>query len=293
MKCRFFLEKKSFLPIFYYNMIDLHSHTFFSDGTLSPQELIDKAIKRNISHLAITDHDTCLGLDPAMEYSSNRSINIIGGIEIEVDFSPGDFHLLGLGLKNWKGNLQQSMNQVLEKREERNHRVIELMQKDGVSICYGDVRQEAESTIIARPHFARVLIKKGLARDIKDAFDRFLGPGKVYYSPKEALTLEEALSLVKEAGGKAILAHPLSLYISWGRITEYLKRWKEMGLDGIEAWHSGARVIEAERFTALAKELGMLVTGGSDYHGKNQHGRELGYGPGKQPLKEELLDGLL
>lgn len=274
-------------------MIDLHSHTFFSDGTLSPQELIDKAIKKNISHLAITDHDTCQGLDPAMEYSSDKPINIIGGIEIEVEFSPGDFHLLGLGLKNWHENLQYRMDDILKKREERNHRVIALMQKDGVSISYTDLQKEAQGKIIARPHIARQLIKKGLARDIKDAFTCFLGPNQVYYSPKEALPLEEALALIKSAGGKAILAHPLSLYVSWGRIKEYLQNWKEMGLDGIEAWHSGARLVEAHRFTVMAKELDLLVTGGSDYHGKNQKDRELGYGPGKLPLRDELLHGII
>jgi len=289
----FFLEKKNILPIFYYNMIDLHSHTFFSDGKLSPTSLIDLAIKKNIQYLAITDHDTCQALDIALHYARDKEITIIPGIEIEVDFAPGEFHLLGLNLKNWHNSMDTTMTEIQQKREERNHRLIRLMQQDGIPIIYDEVRNEAEGKIVARPHFARVMIKKGIVKNIKDAFNLYLAPGKPYYSRKESLPLEQALTLISDAGGKSVLAHPLSLYVSWGKIKERLLQWRDMGLDGIEAWHSGARVVEAQRFEDMANQLGMFVTGGSDYHGKNTLNRELGLGPGRIPIKDELIENII
>ncbi|MDA3851335.1 MAG: PHP domain-containing protein [Spirochaetaceae bacterium] len=273
-------------------MIDLHSHTTHSDGTLTPEQLVDLAIKQGVTHLGITDHDCCTALNPAISYSKEKDIVIIPGIEIEVNFQPGEFHLLGLNLKDWANDLNKTMQSILEKRHTRNMELIKTMNNQGFPITFQDVQRVAPGNIIARPHFAQVMKEKGLVKNTKEAFDKYLAPGRPYYVKKEGLSLEEALDLVHRAGGKSVLAHPLSLYISWGKMKETLMGFKDRGLQGIEAWHSGARLSQAARFSQLAKELGFFITGGSDFHGSETNDRQLGRGPGKRPLEEDLLEGL-
>lgn len=274
-------------------MIDLHSHSSYSDGTLSPEKLIDLAIKEGVTHLAITDHDNCQAMEPALKYALGKEISIIPGIELEVEFQPGEFHLLGLNLKRWDEDLQRDLDRIHQKRHQRNLSIIEKMKKLDMPISLGEVESFSKGEIIARPHFARAMMDRGWVKSVKEAFDKYLGPNKPLFVAKEAFQFEEAIDWVNRAGGVAILAHPLSLYLSWGRMPQCLKNLKDRGLQGIEAWHSGARLADANRFTTLAKELDLLITGGSDYHGKNAQGRRLGYGAGKQPLGEELLEGIL
>ncbi|MDC7241084.1 MAG: phosphatase, partial [Spirochaetales bacterium] len=137
------------------------------------------------------------------------------------------------------------------------------------------------------------LVEKNIARSIKHAFDKFLGAGQKYYISKEVMELEQGIRLIHQAGGKAVVAHPLSLYLSWGKLPEYLNAWKELGLDGIEALHSGANKNQMARFVKLAEETGLLITGGSDFHGSNRKDRKLGRGAGFQHIPDELLEPLL
>ena len=271
-------------------MIDLHSHSTASDGTSTPRELLHEAHKAGLSALALTDHDTLDGLKEAAAAADELGIKFIPGIELEIEHKPGEFHLLGLGIDNWEDStLSHFLSEIRYHRNTRNSKMVQLIRQDGIDISEEDLKQAAGGRIIARPHFARVLVDKKVAKSVKHAFDRFLAVGQKFYIPKKVITLDEGIRLIHEAGGKAVIAHPLSLYLSWGKLPLRMAEWKEMGLDGLEAYHSGANLNQAGRLAALAEELDLLITGGSDYHGTNRKDRSLGKGAGQRPVPDDLL----
>lgn len=275
-------------------MIDLHTHTTCSDGSLTPKELINRAVKIGLKAVAITDHDTLDGLQEGLNASLNKDLIFVPGVEIEISYSyKGEFHLLGLGLKELNGSLNNELKKVQMYREERNYKIIDLMQKDKLNISYNDVKSVAGGDIIARPHFSRCLVSKGYAKDQNTAFKKYLNPGAPYYVPKQSLELERAIQLIHEAGGKAIIAHPQSLYLSWGKVHEILKDYKEIGLDGIEAWHGGNSKKNCSKFEKVASDLRLIVSGGSDYHGDNIEGRTLGVGAGIRDIPDIFLENFV
>ncbi|QEN07303.1 PHP domain-containing protein [Oceanispirochaeta crateris] len=272
-------------------MIDLHTHSTASDGTCSPIELLKQASEVGLKALALTDHDTLDGLEEAQGAADLLGIQFIPGIELEIEHYPGEFHLLGLSLTNWKdSSLSLFLKEVRDHRNDRNSKMLELFEEDGIHISEEELKSAAGGRIIARPHFAKILVERKIAKNVKQAFDRYLGVEKKFYLPKKVMTLEQGLQLIHEAGGYAVIAHPLSLYLSWGKLPLRLTQWKEMGLDGLEAWHSGAKEHQAQRFEKLALENDLFVTGGSDYHGANRKDRTLGKGGGNKPIPDEFLE---
>ena len=271
-------------------MIDLHTHSDASDGELSPSDLVSFAAESGLAVMALTDHDTMSGLEEAERRAGEVGIRFIPGVETEVDFSPGEFHLLGLGMKRYPdGPLEEFLEEIRRRRVARNEEMISLMNTAGLPLAMETLAALAGGEVIGRMHFARWLIDEGWAANVPDAFERWLGPGRPFYVPKNPPTLEESLTAIKAAGGKSVVAHPLSLWISWGRLAKYLPEWREMGLDGLEALHSGASKREAERLRTLSETTGMFVTGGSDFHGTGRPDRKLGYGAGGAALDEGLL----
>ncbi len=272
-------------------MIDLHSHSTASDGELSPSALVDAACNTGIKALALTDHDTTAGLDEALEHAKERNLCLIPGIELDIDFRPGEFHLLGLGLKNYKeGTLAAFLENIRERRTNRNIEMISKMQADGIPINLKELKSGAGETVIGRMHIAHKLIDLKMASSVPEVFDKFIGPGKPYYVEKNRPPLEEALKAIHGAGGKAVVAHPFSLWISWGRLAKNLEKWTEMGLNGIEALHSGASANQAKRFKELAEKNGLFITGGSDFHGSGRPDRKLGFGSEGKPIPDILLE---
>ncbi|OQY38323.1 MAG: hypothetical protein B6229_06095 [Spirochaetaceae bacterium 4572_7] len=275
-------------------MIDLHAHTTCSDGSLTPTQLIKRAKDINLNAIAITDHDTLAGLNEGAIASKKLGITFVPGVEIEIDYKyKGEFHLLGLGLKELDGSLNNTLKKIQNFREKRNLEIIRLMTKDNIEISYNDVKKEAGGNIIARPHFSRCLVNLGVAKNQNDAFKRFLNPGAPYYVPKEALDLKTAIDLIHSAGGKAIIAHPQSLYISWGKAPLRFKEYKDLGLDGLEAWHGGNKKKDCTKFEKIASDLRLIVSGGSDYHGDNIQGRTLGVGAGERSVPDIFLSNFI
>ncbi|MGL1891881.1 MAG: PHP domain-containing protein [Spirochaetaceae bacterium] len=275
-------------------MIDLHTHTTCSDGSLTPTELINEAKKIGLKAIAITDHDTLAGLSEGNSAAKKNSIIFVPGVEIEI-YHPysGEFHLLGLGLKELDGELNQKLEIVKNYRNVRNIEIIKLLNRDNIDISYSDVKSLAGGDIIARPHFSRCLVDKGYAKDQNDAFSNFLNPGSPYFVEKESLTLKEAIRLIHGAGGKAIIAHPKSLHIAWSKTESIFNEYKKIGLDGIEAWHGSNKKKECDKFEKIASKLRLIVSGGSDYHGKNINDRILGIGAGERSVPEILLSNFL
>jgi 3',5'-nucleoside bisphosphate phosphatase len=271
-------------------MIDLHAHSTASDGVLSPTELIELAAAGGLQAIALTDHDTVDGLDEAKKAAEKIGIILVPGIELEIDWQPGVFHLLGLGLKAWAGPLRGKLERVRKYRTERNLRMVDRMQKAGIAIDYNELVEIAGHHTVGRPHFAHALQQKGVVRSPQEAFDRLIGNGRPFYESKRALSVGQACATVHAAGGKAVIAHPNTLSIGWDELARTLHRWKHEGLDGIEAYHPNLSLTDAHRYAALAEELGLIVTAGSDYHGIGRTDRRLGYSTGGLPIDVRFLE---
>jgi len=275
-------------------MIDLHTHSRASDGALSPTELIELAHRRGLSALALTDHDTVGGLEEAREAAARRGIRFIPGIELEIAWKSaqdhGEFHLLGLGIRPETAALQEALAERRRCREARNRGILEKLATElGVHADYADLQNLSGGGSIGRPHFALLLAQRGLVKTPLQAFDRYLGRGRPLYAPMVGMELDQAIRVIREAGGIAVVAHPLSLYVSWGRLTGLLQDFAAQGLGGIEAWHSNATVHACRRLEAMAGSLGLSVTAGSDFHGEARPDRRLGLTAGGLEIDDRFL----
>lgn len=273
-------------------MVDLHSHSTASDGRLTPTELVALAESRRLSALALTDHDTVAGLSEAAEACAVRGIRFIPGIELEVESDSGEFHLLGLGLTQWATGWVAGLAELQGLREQRNRIIFEKMREGGIQGDFEEVRALASGGQVGRPHFARFLVNRGKVNTVQDAFVHFLGRGQLFYEKKAALPLERALALVHAGGGLAVLAHPFSLQLKLADLEEKLGEWKALGLDGIEAWHPGAQPRQCRRLEGIAARWNLKITAGSDFHGDNRPGRQLGLTAGGRPIDPQFAEDL-
>jgi len=273
-------------------MVDLHSHSTASDGRLAPAALVALAASRKLRALALTDHDTVAGLAEAQGACEAHGLRFVPGIELEVETETGEFHLLGLGLTQWKGGWVEGLAELQAMREERNLRIFAKMNEAGIRGDYEEVRALAGGGQVGRPHFARFLVARGKVDTIQDAFTHFLGRGQLFYEKKAALPVDRAIALVHAGGGLAIVAHPLSLQLNFNSLEEKLGQWKEVGLDGLEAWHPGAEPRQCRRLEGLAARWGLKVTAGSDFHGENRPDRHLGQTAGGRPIDDHFLEEL-
>ncbi|MFP4429886.1 MAG: PHP domain-containing protein [Spirochaetota bacterium] len=269
-------------------MVDLHAHSTCSDGTLTPTELVREARRLSIRVLALTDHDTIEGVPEAVEEANRGGVTLIPGIELEIAFRPGIFHMLGLGLTDVGHDFSASLGKLREKRTQRNLRMVDKLRHIGIPADYDDISREAGGTVVGRPHFARYLVSIGAVKDIREAFYRYLGDGKQAYEPKPSLPVEEATALIHSVGGKAVVAHPMTLGLSLSDFDEALSEWKEYGLDGVEAYHSNAKWQECLRLERLAAKHGLIATAGSDYHGPYRTDRALGRTAGGRIIEDRF-----
>lgn len=270
-------------------MIDLHVHTTASDGQYSPTEIIEKAASKNISLMAITDHDTAAGIDEAAKAAKKNKITLIPGTELNISFPTGEFHLLGLGFTHISPSLQSIFDKLIQDRNNRNYQIIEKMKSAGIEISLEEIQTDFPNTIIGRPHFAAELQKKGIVKTRQQAFDQYLAKGRPMYVERTGANLDESIVAIKESGGVPVIAHPMSLYLSWGKLPDQLINFYERGVLGMEAFHPGARVTECLRLEELAKKIGFFVTAGSDFHGeKIRADRKLGHTCGNKKIEERF-----
>lgn len=248
-------------------MIDLHTHTKASDGEKTPKELIDLALELNIKALAITDHDTIDGISPAVSYSQNKNILLIPGIELEAKVDNGQMHILGLFIDYSNKNFIEKLNNIRNSRENRNLKFIDEFKKLGFDISIDELKKISGGKTIGKPHFAKVFLNKNYIQNKCEIFDKYFNQPpfnkleKNVYSPKDIITM------IKEANGIAVLAHPQSLKLSIDELTKTLIELKSYGLDGLECIHSNQSSDEMLAFKNLAKSLNLIITKGSDYHG--------------------------
>lgn len=249
-------------------MIDLHTHTKASDGEKTPEELIDLAIKSNISALAITDHDTVDSLEIAEKYASTkRNFLFIPGIEMEAEFNNGQMHILGLFIDYKNQTLLDKLSYVKKERNLRNEKFINELNKMGYEITLDELKEISGGNTIGKPHFARIFLKKNYIKTKSEMFDRFFNQPplskykKFSYSPKDVITI------LKNSGGTVILAHPQTLKLEKEEFIEKVIELKSYGLDGLECYHSKQTPEQMKEFKEIAQNLNLLISKGSDYHG--------------------------
>ena len=287
-------------------MVDLHTHSSFSDGELTPEALVEQAASQGLSAIALTDHDTINGLErakiAALGCNTGKNLKLIPGIEININWSGekgvsglgngGEFHLLGLGINTPSPAFRAAIDELSRSREVRNRKILDKMHELGIDATWEELLALSGGHLLCRPHFAALLIKRNIVKNQDQAFARYLGAGKLLYEPKGGLVFEEAVTLIRESGGIPVLAHPISLYVAWGRLPDLIKALKDRGLMGLEAWHPTAKPGSCRRLEALAKELGLYVTEGSDFHGSVRPDRKLGHSSKGRKINDAILEAI-
>lgn len=248
---------------------DLHLHSTYSDGVLSPELLVDDAVGAGVTVMAITDHDTFAGSDVLR--GSHTPIPVIPGVELSISDMRG-LHLLGYGLGE-ASELRQVVSDLATKREERARAMLQRLAEMGKPLDWRMLKRKYRGTV-GRPHIARAMVHAGYVNRMQEAFDRYLGHGKPAYVPGKRLTMAEALPLLARNGFVSVLAHPCELQQPEPMLTCLLEKWRDMGLRGVEVYHPSAASRGYGTLDAMARRLGLLVTGGSDFHQENdRHGR--------------------
>ena len=240
---------------------DLHLHTSFSDGTLSPEEVVIEAKSLGLAAISITDHDILDGIEPASLAGERYGVEVIPGVELSAESSGEEVHVLGYHM-DWRNpRFQQKLRELRESRRIRAMRIIDKLNQLGIDIEYDDVLTQADSVSVGRPHVAAALVEKGHVATTSEAFYRFLGDYGPAYVAKQKLSPAEAATTILDVGGVPVLAHPGTLQRN--TVPELVSS----GLMGLEAFHPNHTVQLSEYYCDLAKEHSLLITGGSDYHG--------------------------
>ena len=278
-------------------MIDLHVHTTASDGQYSPTDIIGKAAEKNIKIIAITDHDTVSGLEEGKIAAKKAGITLVPGIELNIQGAPlninGEFHLLGLGLKQISPSLTDLIEEIINNRLERNQEIIKKIQADGFDLTLEEMEADFPNTVLGRPHFAAELVKKKIVKTRQAAFDKYLAKGRPWYVTRIGADLDDAIEAIKDSGGVPVIAHPMSLYLSWGKLPDALQDFYKRGVQGLEAFHPGARVTECLRLEELAHKIGFFITAGSDFHGeKIRSDRRLGHTCGGKKIEDKYWEDI-
>lgn len=276
-------------------IVDLHTHSTCSDGTYSPAALVDLAKKIGLSAIALTDHDTIEGLKEFHTAGKTFGIETISGIEFAALWQGchrPEIHIVGLGFDPDHPALQERLLEIRQSRDLRNQKMCEKLSAIGLPLTLEEVAANAAGNILTRAHFANVLLQKGYIRKREDAFLRYISPGLPGYVEREFLSPALCIRTIKEAGGAAVLAHPTLYGLTLEEIRRLCAELIPYGLDGIECQYSTYSAAETKAITALAEELGLLPSGGSDFHGKNKPAIHLGSGKGNLAIPYDFWENL-
>lgn len=277
------------------DMVDLHVHSNRSDGTFSPTQLVDYAMEKGLSAFALTDHDTIDGLQEALDYAGTLAgqgmpvPEVIPGIEFSTQYQGKDVHIVGLYIDYRKPAFRSQLQDFVDSRIRRNEKMCGLLQGAGIDITYEKLLEEFPDAVITRAHYARYLLSHGYIRSMNEAFERYIGDRCPYFVPREKVTPEQAIRLILNADGIPILAHPVLYHLSDAHLDELTARLKGAGLMGIEALYSTYSTGEENKIRALADKYHLLLSGGSDFHGSNKPGLDMGNGYGRLEVPAKIL----
>jgi predicted metal-dependent phosphoesterase TrpH len=274
-------------------MIDLHTHTLESDGTLTPEALVTAAAQMNLEALAITDHDTFAGYDQAVSSARDLGLDLVCGIELSTQFRGRSVHLLGYFLGNGPSeDFRRWIIALQDTRHTRNRQLVEMLQSKGMQITLDEVYQRGRK-LPGRPHFAALMVEKGYVNSLQQAFDKYLDESASCYIPREEPTFAEGVERIAAGGGLPSLPHPIRVSRDPKAIEEYAAEMRAMGLRAIEAYHSDHSASDTSLFESIAQRLGFAVSGGSDFHGATKPKVALGTGiDGNLNVPRSVLDRL-
>lgn len=277
------------------NLIDLHIHSTASDGSFSPSDIVLSAKKQGMDAIALTDHDTLEGLAEAEEKAKEVNLEFIRGCELSSSFLNTDVHILGLYVPKEKSlirDLEDELKIFIERRNTRNKKIIQKFQELHIDITLKEVEEEAGGKVIARPHFANVLLRKKIVASAKEAFDKYLAKGQLAYVGRESITPHHAVEILTKAGCVPILAHPRLIKCSEQELIGLIEELIPLGLKGIEAYYTSHSFEDEHNYLKLAQKYGLCVSGGSDFHGKSKPDINIGTGKGSLRVPACILKGI-
>ncbi|MBQ4542879.1 MAG: PHP domain-containing protein [Clostridia bacterium] len=273
-------------------LIDLHTHSLCSDGAQPPADVVRTAKAAGLSAIALSDHDCVDGVPEAMEEGKKLGIEVVPAVELSAQ-SDTELHILGYFIDIHNKKLKDAMEYALQVRVERQFESCRKLQEQGFDITIDEVKAEAHGNpVICRAHIAQIMVRKGYAQSVKDAFSKYLSVGCYAYSNREALTGPEAVSLIREAGGIAVAAHLHLIKLPDEQLREYLKTLIPYGLNGVEGYYTDYTPDMEVRYRSMAKELGLVISGGTDYHGANKPHIAIGKGRGELEIPYSVLEGI-
>ncbi|MDA8277623.1 MAG: PHP domain-containing protein [Actinomycetota bacterium] len=273
-------------------MIDLHTHSRISDGSESPTRVVELAAEVGATAIALTDHDTLAGLDEAIATGGRVGVEVIPGVEVSCQYKTGTMHMLIYFTSPDSEALVHALNELQDSRAGRNQQILELMQRDGLDITMEELVAEGGATGIGKPHFAALLLRKGVVSTIQEAFDRYLEKGQRYYVDKKTFSPEEMIELALASKAIPVLAHPLTVDKDPTQLRKVIKGWAKIGLAGVEAQY-GRYSIETRSFLEeTAKIYNLIATGGSDFHGSYKPDLNVATGRGDLNVADNVVDRL-
>lgn len=273
-------------------MVDLHVHSNKSDGTFTPSELVTMAIEKNLTALALTDHDTTDGLEELANAAAGKPLAVVPGIELSTEYEGKDIHIVGLFIDPTQSDFRAHLKAFVESRDDRNRKMCANLQEAGIPISYEALQEANPGSVITRAHYGTWLLEHGVVSSVADAFSKYLGDHTPYFVPREKVTPQQAVSLIQKAGGLAILAHPILYRMSRERLDILVRCLKEVGLTGIEAIYATYNSREENQIRQLASRYDLLLSGGSDFHGFAKPKLELGTGYGHLCVPDEVYFSL-
>lgn len=274
-------------------LIDLHVHSTVSDGTLTPSELALYAKAKGLSAIALTDHDTIDGVEECRQKGLEVGVIVVPGIELSADFYGKELHILGYYLDHHNAHLKKKLEELVVARSARNYEMLDKLASLGMPLNPEELYEDSEdNTILTRAHIAKAMLKKGYVNDRKEAFSRYIGDGKPAYVPKRHFTTKACIDLIHEAGGLAVLAHPMLYGYDQKDVTNVIRGLSSEGLDGVECIYSTHSKDEAAHLLQICLNLKLFPTGGSDFHGQNKPLLDLGTGYGELTIPFEILEAM-
>lgn len=273
------------------NRVDLHAHSTASDGTLSPTEIVQLARDSNLRAVALTDHDTVAGVPEALEAGKRLGVEVLPGIEISADYEDTGAHILGYLVDPASPALQEVIDWFVAERETRNQAIVDKLADDGFPISLPELKAKFPHTMLGRPHIGQLLVEKGCVGSVTEAMDRWLWDGQPYYVARQHLPAADAIRLINQAGGVAVIAHPLEYGYDNEGVERLIQTGHDLGAVGVECRYSGYTAQEEALLESFARARDMVITGGSDFHGPRKPYR-LGSGTGSLRVYYQAVEQL-
>lgn len=273
-------------------MIDLHTHSTFSDGSLTPEQLVNEAEKAGLSAIALTDHDSVGGMTRFLTASLKSMIRGVPGVEISVDLNKGTMHMLGYFIDHQHPALERHLADISAGRSVRNENMVKQLNKMGLALTMSEVAAFAGEDNVGRLHFAQALLTRGYVKTKEEAFNRFLAKGKPAYIERPRLSPTQGVRMIRDAGGIAVLAHPFTMGLATQALISMVSELVKAGLQGIEIYYPHHTPKQVAQYRSLARQFDLVATGGTDFHGDPMPNIKIGRGFGAMNIPDTILEEL-